>query len=121
MRVEPLLFEWRGFYPSRLPGFISSHDLRTMGFPVDVSHRPVADLQSNAAATASADGESVQAFYERSSHVMRAIFDRHPGKGVLVLPLFLGTVFVCCVPIIYRIKLTSSWKFCGHQSYDVEM
>lgn len=77
VRIEPLLFEWLGWYSGKLPNFLSSEALHELGYNVDRNYQPLSsfdqlDLQ-----------ESVPQFYARSAQLVKDILANNTTKGKL--------------------------------------
>ncbi|KAM3173911.1 hypothetical protein ACTXT7_011613, partial [Hymenolepis weldensis] len=74
IRIEPLLFEWLGWYSGKLPNFLSPTALYELGCNVDTTYSSLSsvdqlDLQ-----------ETVAQFYARSTQIVKEILDCNPVK-----------------------------------------
>ncbi|VDO13756.1 unnamed protein product [Rodentolepis nana] len=74
-RIEPLLFEWLGWYSGKLPNFLSPAALYELGYNVDTTYSSISsinqlDLQ-----------ETIAQFYTRSTQIVKEILDQNPFKG----------------------------------------
>ncbi|MFH4974478.1 hypothetical protein AB6A40_001187 [Gnathostoma spinigerum] len=77
--VEPGLFEWTQWCRNGIPSWMSSEELRNIGYPVDVSYVPFynpEDLKLR---------ESLEDYYERSHTLIKKILKRHSSGTILIV------------------------------------
>lgn len=66
IRIEPALFEWCGWYPERVPEFLTASELLAVGFNIDVDYMP---LVTTAELEMRYKNETLTEFYERNNLV----------------------------------------------------
>ena len=75
LRMEPGLFEWLVWYSDGLPSFLSPEELRSWGFNVDTSYRPLVSVQELRERT-----ENCEQYYMRNHFVTQSVI-RTTGEG----------------------------------------
>lgn len=78
MRLEPGLFEWLVWYPEGLPDWMSSDELITAGYNIDVDYAPFVSR------TELIDSqETCEKFYTRSAFVSQSVTSLHKTGNIL--------------------------------------
>jgi hypothetical protein len=70
LKIEPVLFEWTGWYPDKLPQFMAPSELADSGFDIDTSYEPfqkVSDLECD---------EPVNVYYERTHKFVQHLIEK---------------------------------------------
>ncbi|KAM7537778.1 hypothetical protein Aperf_G00000078695 [Anoplocephala perfoliata] len=101
VRIEPLLFEWLGWYSGKLPKFLSPKALHELGYNVDTSYHSISSLDQIDLQ------ESVPQFYVRSTQIVKDILDRNPIKGVNILIVAHAASLDSCTRSLLRKRFRS--------------
>uniref|UniRef100_A0A0V0JB18 Ubiquitin-associated and SH3 domain-containing protein B n=1 Tax=Schistocephalus solidus TaxID=70667 RepID=A0A0V0JB18_SCHSO len=113
VRIEPLLFEWLGWYPGRLPNFLSPQTLQKLGYSVDVSYVPISSTEQFI------PQETVSNYYERSEMLVNAILEQHKAKDSSILIVAHAASLDTCTRSLLRKRLHSGGSCSGGMN-DVE-
>ncbi|XP_071093351.1 ubiquitin-associated and SH3 domain-containing protein B-like isoform X1 [Haliotis cracherodii] len=88
--IEPVLFEWLGWYNPVIPKWMSPADLARNGFNIDTSHVPFMDVKKLNVE------ESVDEFYTRNANFVKYALRKHEPEGGNVLMVgHAGSLDVC--------------------------
>nr|VZI45195.1 unnamed protein product [Spirometra erinaceieuropaei] len=101
VRIEPLLFEWLGWYPGRLPNFLSPQTLQQLGYSVDTSYVPISSAEHFI------PQETVTHYYERSEMLVNAILEQHKAKDSSILIVAHAASLDTCTRGLLRKRLRS--------------
>nr|CDS30906.1 phosphoglycerate mutase [Hymenolepis microstoma] len=101
IRIEPLLFEWLGWYSGKLPNFLSPAALYELGYNVDTTYSSISsinqlDLQ-----------ETIVQFYTRSTQIVKEILDQNPVKGINILIVAHAASLDSCTRSLLRKRFRS--------------
>jgi ubiquitin-associated SH3 domain-containing protein len=78
LKIEPVLFEWTGWYPDKLPQFMAPSELADSGFDINTSYEPfqkVSELTCD---------ESVELYYERTHKFVQHLIEKDDNDILLV-------------------------------------
>ncbi|KAL5104516.1 Ubiquitin-associated and SH3 domain-containing protein B [Taenia crassiceps] len=110
VRVEPLLFEWLGWYSGKLPNFLSPAMLNELGYNVDREYRALSSLEQLDLQ------ESVPQFYARSTQLVKDILERNPTKGANILIVGHAASLDACTRSLLRKRFRSGGSCSGGSS-----
>jgi len=79
MCIEPLAFEWCGWYKNEMPKWLTPNQLASAGFCVNASHRPMSPV------SVLRTDESISAYYARCQKLAEEVLKNHEDEGGDVL------------------------------------